>query len=252
MKLLLDIGNTRLKWMEADNGSLSGGGAVAHGGKPADTLARLALDEPEAIHIASVAGPAHEIALTRICLARWQQQPRFARSEAQREALVNAYAEPQRLGVDRWLAMLAAWMETRGACVVADAGTALTVDVIDERGQHLGGVIAAGLHASEQAVLGATRFPTRDKPLALHAGLGLDSESCVRQGAMLSVLGAIERAAGQAPGARRIITGGDAATLLPCLGPGWEHRPALIFEGLLRFAASAQAQGSASPPRGKP
>lgn len=238
MKLLLDVGNTRLKWIEAEGASLSGGGAVEHGGKPADALSRLAVDEPDAIHIASVAGPVNEIALTKTCLARWQQQPRFARSAAQHQGLVNGYADPQRLGVDRWLAMFAAWCTTRGACVVADAGTALTVDIIDASGQHLGGIIAAGLHTSEQAVLGATRFPAREKPLAIHAGLGLDTEACVRQGAMLSVLGAIERAAAQAPGARRVITGGDAATLLPLLGAGWEHRPALIFEGLLELSGS--------------
>lgn len=239
MVLLLDIGNTRLKWAVFEQGQLRPGGAVAHEGKPADALSRLDLDEPLSIRIASVAGAANDLALKKICLARWQQAPLMARSEAECLGLRNGYETPQRLGVDRWLAMLAAWSTQRGACVVVDAGTALTVDVIDASGQHRGGLIAAGLHTSEKAVLGATRFPVRAVPLPAHAGLGLETESCVRQGAMLSVLGAIDRACSVAPDAQRILTGGDAETLRPHLAGNWVLRSALVFEGLLALAQPA-------------
>lgn len=232
MKLLLDIGNTRLKWALLESGQITAGPAVSHGGDPADALSRMDLDEPDSIAIASVTGPAHELGLTKVCLARWQRRPFFARSEAERAGLRNAYADPSRLGVDRWLALLGAWHRMRGACVVADAGTALTVDALDASGQHLGGIIAAGLQASEQAVLGATRFPVRDAPLPIHAGLGLDTEACVRQGAMLSVLGAIDRAAAIQPTAKRYLCGGDAAALAPLLAQEWELRPQLVLEGL--------------------
>lgn len=236
--LLIDVGNTRLKWAEEAGGQLIAQGAVAHEGKPADALSRLDIDEPDAIHIVSVAGAAHELAINKVCLARWQQQPKYVRTQTEALGLCNGYAEPQRLGADRWVAMLAAWSLANGACVVADAGTALTVDVIDANGQHLGGIIAAGLHTSEKAVIGATRFPTRATPLQNHAGLGLDTEACVRQGAMLSCLGALNRAAATLPNAKRYLAGGDAEVLLPHL-PGWEHRPLLLFEGLLRLARPA-------------
>ncbi|MGQ0621781.1 MAG: type III pantothenate kinase [Panacagrimonas sp.] len=232
MKLLIDVGNTRLKWAWVEDGEIVEGGAAMHDDNPADILAQADLDEPDSIAVASVAGPAHDIALTKVCAVRWQLKPAFARVAAERDGLRNGYAEPQRLGVDRWLAMLAAWARTRGPCIVADAGTALTVDVVDDRGQHLGGIIAAGLRTSEKAVLGATRFPVRQVPLVPHAGLGLDSEACVRQGAMLSALGALDRVATQLPPARRYIAGGDAPTLIPFLGASWEHRPMLVFEGL--------------------
>ncbi|MDP1908698.1 MAG: type III pantothenate kinase [Hyphomicrobium sp.] len=231
--LLLDIGNTRLKWAHFTTGRLRSGGAVAHGGDPAAALAALELAPPESIRIASVAGTDNERAVEELCMSRWQQAPRFARAERECLGLRNGYAAPERLGVDRWIAMLAAWSTQRAACVVVDAGTALTVDVIDAQGQHLGGLIAAGLHTSELAVLGATRFPTRVQPLTTHDGLGLDTEACVRQGAMLSVLGAIDRACSRAPAAQQLITGGDAETLLPFLGTGWTLRPDLVFEGLL-------------------
>lgn len=234
--LLLDIGNTRLKWACFSAGRLRPGGAVAHGGDPAAALAELELAPPRSIRIASVAGADNERAVEQLCTSRWQQAPRFARAERECLGLRNSYDTPERLGVDRWIAMLAAWSTQHAACVVVDAGTALTVDVIDAQGQHLGGLIAAGLHTSELAVLGATRFATRAQPLTTHDGLGQDTEACVRQGAMLSVLGAIDRACSRAPAAQRLITGGDAEILLPFLGAGWTLRPDLVFEGLLALA----------------
>ena len=234
--LLLDVGNTRLKWAMAESGTFGADGAIVHEGKPADALSRLELDEePESIRVVSVAGPANELAINKICLARWQRAPVHARSEVERDGLRNGYAQPQRLGADRWIAMLAAWhLAGRGTFVVVDAGTALTVDVVDADGRHLGGIIAAGLQTSEKAVLGATRFPTRDTPLAEHAGLGLDTEACVRQGAMLSVIGAIERSTALAPNnARFVLTGGDAAALRPHLAGDWDLRSRLVMEGLL-------------------
>lgn len=238
--LLLDVGNTRLKWALAENGTVGADGAIVHDGKPAEALSRLELDdEPASIRIVSVAGPVHELALDKTCLARWHHAPIHARSEIVRDGLRNGYAQPQRLGADRWIAMLAAWhLAARGAFVVADAGTALTVDVVDPQGRHLGGIIAAGLQTSEKAVLGATRFPTRDTPLVDHAGLGLDTEACVRQGAMLSVLGAIERAAAQMPGALCFLTGGDASRLRPHLAGNWHEQPQLVLHGLLRLASA--------------
>lgn len=245
--LLLDVGNTRLKWATCQDGPVGSsgpggpGGAIVHDGEPAAALQALDETAPDAVWICSVAGPAHDQRLAETCLRRWGIAPQFAASESVRDGLYNRYAEPQRLGVDRWLALLAAWLETRGACVVADAGTALTVDGIDAGGRHQGGIIAAGLRTSENAVLGATRFPTRQTPLAPHAALGLDTETCVRQGAMLSVLGAIDRAAGVITGARRYLCGGDAQTLLPLLGPGWEYRPSLVLEGLLAVARTGKS-----------
>lgn len=233
--LLLDVGNTRLKWALSENGRIHMDGAIVHDGKPAEALARLDLDhEPDSIRIVSVAGPAHELAINKTCLARWHHAPVHARSEVERDGLHNGYAQPQRLGADRWIAMLAAWhLAGRKAFVVVDAGTALTVDVVDDSGRHLGGIIAAGLQTSEKAVLGATRFPTRDTPLTDHAGLGLDTEACVRQGAMLSVIGAIERAAATAPAnASRVLTGGDAPRLAAHLPGRWDLRPHLVLEGL--------------------
>jgi type III pantothenate kinase len=231
--LLLDIGNSRLKWAEVREGQLHFGAAIAHGGDAAACIAGLPPLRVDAVWVAQVLGPAQEAALIVAVQARWGVTPRLARSSARLGTLINAYAEPQRLGVDRWLALLALHREAPGAFAVASAGTALTLDRVADGGQHLGGIIAPGLHTAQQATLGATRFATRDLASAYTDGLGRDTEAAVRQGALLACVGALERGcAGLPEGARRVLTGGDAATLLPLL-PGWQHRPHLVLEGLL-------------------
>jgi type III pantothenate kinase len=237
-KLLIDIGNTRLKWALLDAGDAFGDcGVAVHGGDPAATLPDLAPLQPSEVWIAHVTGAEHGERLRGAVRERYGREPHYARSAASWHGLQNVYAEPERLGVDRWLVLIAAWSQKRGACCVVDAGTALTVDALDAEGRHLGGIIAAGIDTQQRALLGNTRFGTRRHSHRYHGGLGGDTESCVAQGAMMACLGAIDRACATAgDGARRLITGGDAALLLPHLGEAWEHRPHLVLEGLRALA----------------
>jgi len=237
MKLLIDVGNTRLKWALGQDASVCEPSALIHGGEPAGCIAKLPLSAVDEVWIAQVAGSEHADALAAAVRDRFGMPPQFARSSAEWRALRSAYDEPHRLGVDRWLALMAAWSEASSACCVIDAGTALTADCVDDSGRHLGGYIAAGLETQQRAVLGATRFATRDAATDYGSGLGRDTEACVRQGAMLACLGAIDRAAALAgAGARCLITGGDAVHLHPHLGAHWIWRPHLVLEGLLAFA----------------
>ncbi len=238
MKLLIDICNTRLKWAFADREDVPEAAAVLHEGEPARILAQLPAHPVDSVWIAQVTGAQHEAALDAAVRLRYGCSTHYARSTARWRELQSGYAEPERLGVDRWLVMIAAWARYRSAFCVVDAGTALTADAVDDRGQHLGGFIAAGLQTQQHATLGATRFATRDSVPRYDAGLGRDTEACVRQGAMLACLGAIDRAGGQAGAqAVRLMTGGDARLLLPYLSAGWQHRPNLVLEGLLALAA---------------
>lgn len=237
MILLLDIGNTRIKSAVWNGRKLKPGVALEHAGKPAEALQSLPSTKPEALWIAHVTGAQHEKRLSQTARAFFGVSPQFARSAKQAAGLVNAYREPERLGVDRWLALLGAWNAYGGPICVADAGTALTVDCADARGRHLGGFIAPGLLTAQKGVLGATRFATRKLDAKYHAGLGRDTESCVRQGAYLGCVGALDRASRTlGDQARKIITGGDARLLLPHLAGKWEHRPQLVLEGLLALA----------------
>jgi type III pantothenate kinase len=235
--LLLDIGNSRIKAARWDGGDLVELPTLAHAGDAAQALAQLPATAAGSVWIAHVLGAPAEAALRAAVQARWQRAPQFARAEPERLGLKNGYAEAARLGVDRWLALLGAWRRQRGAALVIDAGTALTADAVDADGRHLGGFIAPGLLTAQKALLGATRFATRDLDAAYQAGFGRDTEACVRQGALLACLGAIDRAAAQMPPeALRLITGGDAARLLPHLDGRWQPCPLLVLEGLLAVA----------------
>ena len=232
MILLIDAGNSRLKWALATAQGIGPVHALAHAGAAAEQLEQIDCDRPSSIYISSVLDAAQATAMTAACEARWQQTPCYARSRRQANTLRSAYREASRLGIDRWLALRAAWEDSQGACVVVDAGTALTVDLVDASGQHQGGIIAAGLATSRRALLGGTRFHALDAPFPQAAGLGRDTETCVAQGALMSCLGAIERVTALAPEARRYLCGGDAPLLLGMLAGDWIHRPELVLQGL--------------------
>lgn len=234
MMLLLDIGNSRLKWALADGARIRRSGAVAHRGEPARALRALAVPRGvTSAWMAHVVGP-HERQLRAALKARFGLAPRIVRTRGQCAGLRVAYADPSRLGVDRWLAMLALWTRDRAPFCVAVAGTALTFDAVDARGRHRGGLIAPGLGAAWGAVKGTTRFPLRRNPHYAR-GLGTDTDACVRQGALYACAGLIDKAAAGARG-RRYLGGGDARTLRPHLDGGWIVKENLVLEGLLAYA----------------
>jgi len=244
--LLLDVGNSRLKWALAEQDVPGAAAALEHGGDPSSAVAAIDAAGFDAIWVANVTGPAHTVSLGAALQLRFGLVPHFARVEARQAGLAVAYADPQRLGVDRWLGLLAAWSDARAPLCVLGAGTALTFDAVDAAGRHLGGVIAPGLLTMQQAVLGATRFHAAGPDLDYSDGLGQDTEACVRQGALHACAGLAERlAARYAAGAARILTGGDAGRLMPHLGPGWTLRPELVMEGLLRLARGAAGSAAA-------
>ncbi len=145
MKLLIDLGNTRLKWALWDAGRRLMGGVFAH----VDTSLEAALSnnwtalpKPEAIVVASVVKSAQEQELTRLLESHFDQAAEFVRSPAHALGIRNAYAEPERLGVDRFLGMATLHNASPRAQILVSCGTALTLDALTSAGQHLGGLIA--------------------------------------------------------------------------------------------------------------
>lgn len=242
MILLLDIGNSRLKWAVARGARLSAVRAVAHHGRPARVVRALKLARVDAVWMAHVVGPL-EKQLVGAIRARFGLAPRIVRTRKQFAGLRVAYRDPSRLGVDRFLAMLALWSAARRPFCVAVAGTALTFDAVDARGRHRGGLIAPGLNAAYGAVKGTTRFPLSPKPSRFTRGLGTDTDACVRQGTLYACAGAIERAARGAPGPR-YLGGGDARTLRPHLEGSWKVKENLVLEGLLAYARETAREGA--------
>ena len=235
MILLVDIGNSRVKWAVFDGGRLRAPEAREHSGLPGALLAKLSLPVTDAVWVSNVTGTEHEGPIADAIDAQCGARAQFARTRRNWSGLRVAYDEPERLGVDRWLAMAAVWIETEKPFCVVNAGTALTYDEVRRAGRHAGGLIAPGLSTALNAVRGSTRFALRPQAAAYAEGLGTDTEGCVRQGALYACAGLIERAAREVLGVR-VLTGGDAETLRPHLGRGWTVRPNLVLEGLLAYA----------------
>ena len=234
MILLLDIGNSRLKWAVARGARLSRVRAVPHHGHPARALRALKVPRISAVWMSHVVGP-HEHVLAVAIRRRFGVAPRIARTQKRCAGLRIAYANPARLGVDRWLAMLALWSAGHRSFCIANAGTALTFDAVDARGRHRGGLIGPGLATAWNAVRGSTRFALPPHPSRYTRGLGTDTSACVRQGALYACAGLIERAARES-GGKRFLAGGDAAALRRHLEGHWQLAPDLVLKGLLTYA----------------
>jgi len=254
MRLAIDAGNTRVKWAFGQAGTQ----AVEHRERDLRTVLRQSWagqPRPEAVHVASVAGAAVDDAIRAAAQDCWPGVPlTFLVSRAECCGVKVAYAEPERFGVDRLAALVAAHaMEADSPIVVVDAGTAVTVDVIDARGRHLGGLIMPGLRLLRESLLGGTAgVGPCDVPVnASGGGLQADTEAGVAAGAQCMFVGGVLRAidaANRVAGgdAYLYLTGGDAAILAESLERKHVLRPDLVLEGVTLMA---QAAGPDSPSR---
>ncbi|KAA0068648.1 type III pantothenate kinase [Rhodanobacter sp. T12-5] len=246
MRLLLDLGNTRLKWaLQAQPEGWLARGAVDW---REDTMAGLqlawsGLPRPDTVIAASVVDAVREALVAEVVGSLFARAPGWWRTPASACGVRNAYAEPQRLGVDRFLAMVAAYADGRAPCVLAGVGTALTLDALASDGRHLGGLIAPGPQLMRQSLLDATAKVRLDRPGEI-LELADNTADAVVSGCFQAAAALIERfatrMAARLDGAPSLILGGgDAATLMPLLS-----LPArLSQDGVLRgLAVWANAQ----------
>lgn len=240
-RLLVDIGNTRLKWTRASGESL--GAVVAHA-LDESLAGALATDwngDADEVWIASVAASA---VTADVAAAARRAFPR-ARIEvpstpAHALGVTTAYAEPERLGIDRFLALVAARARGEGPALVASLGTALAIDALARDGRHLGGLIAPSPELMREALLGATARPTFRGTPGL-ADFGRSTEACLHAGTWHAAAALVERAASRAAAiagepVRVLLAGGGASTLSPLVEVAHELAPALVLEGLARYA----------------
>jgi type III pantothenate kinase len=252
MTMLLDVGNTRLKWATLAGKRLVSHGSAVHRGSLDAAIATLAAALPDRatrIIAANVAGDAVAARLRALAAARPDSSLELVATTAERFGVRCAYSDPSRLGVDRWVAVLAAYRAAGGAACVIDAGTAATFDAVDAGGQHLGGLILPGTRLLAGALdtgtsdIGPTA-PAGGVPRGLEL-LGRSTAAAVSNGAWLALAAALDRAVAavaQGLGARPAVflTGGDAPILR-----GWMETPVilradLVLEGLALFARSDQ------------
>jgi type III pantothenate kinase len=248
MILLVDIGNTRVKWAQLEAGKLVARGSAPHRESPDAAFAALAAAFPERstrIVAANVAGEALAARL-RTLAAQAGATLELVAVTAERFGVRCAYTEPARLGVDRWLGVIAAHRLAHDAACVVSVGTAMTFDAVDASGAHLGGLIVPGARLLAAALdrntsdIGATSA-SGVVPAGLDL-LGRSTDAAVAHGAWLALaasvdraFAAVARALGTTP--TLYLTGGDAATLARWLESECELRADLVLEGLALFAA---------------
>lgn len=153
--LLIDIGNTRIKLAVYDDSNYEYLGAFAADKLASNESACKFLNKldftPSNIYISSVASPEVELEVRTAIANKWGLLPIFMSTQAECCDLVNGYSKPSQLGVDRWLAMVGARSLTKAPFVVIDAGTAITVDSVDQ-GKHQGGFIVPGLKSMRETL----------------------------------------------------------------------------------------------------
>lgn len=239
MILLLDAGNTRVKWGVLDGARGRGEGALAH-----DELARLA-------DIAAQHGPFGRVVGSNVAGAAVAARiaealrdagaaPAWLTSSGQCCGVTNGYEQPEQLGSDRWAALIGARALHAAPCLVVNAGTATTIDVLDAEGRFRGGVILPGEQLMRRALAGNTA----QLPLApgRYTATPCNTADAIASGCLHAQAGAVERMyrliAGQ-PQAACLISGGGAAPLAAALEIPHRHIENLVLKGLAVIATTS-------------
>jgi len=244
--LLVDIGNSRVKWASLEGGVLGAQQAAEYADwSSADWRERLFGEAaPVRVLAASVAGERGIRALdeaARAVVGRGLERVTTSRTAA---GVVNGYADPGQLGVDRWLAVIGAWHRVQGPCVVADVGTAATVEVVAADGRHRGGYIVPGPRLMVGALLERTSdlasFRATSPPGA-GSVFADNTRDAIERGCRVALAAWIDRCvrdAGRdllAP-PRLLLSGGAAMEMRAFLDSSFEPVPDLVLRGLAVLA----------------
>ena len=240
--LLIDQGNTAIKWRMSDASGLRPEGGVV---ESVEALrADLAAFDWGAVGLSSVGSDETRSALTEMLSAMRAATVFTASSERACLGLRNSYADPERMGVDRWLAMLAARDALEGAFCVIDAGTAVTVDIVAADGQHEGGYILPGPELMRRALMSDTGRIRAEAGVAPDLAPGQSTTDCVNAGVWRAACAGVQSVMADHPEHRVIVTGGGAAGLLT-LGVTADFRPDLVLQGLWVWLSKALDDQSA-------
>ncbi|MGD8312110.1 MAG: type III pantothenate kinase [Gammaproteobacteria bacterium] len=240
MILLLDAGNTAIKWGVYRDGLLARTGGFRHRDEDFPSVAAAAwhdVQRPARVVVANVGGQRLGRQISEYTAARWAMAPEFVRTTAAAGGVINAYADPARLGVDRWAALIGARQHCRAPVCVIDCGSAITVDLLDTGGRHRGGVILPGIEMLQTVLLENTANIRMTDPVTEISPLARDTGSAVTSGAVYMAVAALGRVVADMAAATEVepavvVAGGDAVRILPLLNLSARHDPDLVLKGL--------------------
>jgi len=246
--LLVDAGNSRIKWNVYSPASKQYAlppQAVNWREGDINTILQdqwQGLSGIDAVLAASVTGQPVQQAIQQYAQNQWSVQPTFITTQAQAFGVRNAYKVPEQLGVDRWLAVLAArtLFPDQNVCVV-DCGTAITVDTVTHTGRHLGGLIIPGPYLMKTALFQQThgvKISHGDMELSPFTD---STTNGVNHGVLLAAVAFVDRAVADIENELgedlvKMITGGDAQMIATHSRHALHHQPEMVLKGLALYA----------------
>lgn len=254
--LLLDAGNTRLKWALCERGQFLQCGVFTYEWPllPTQFHAQWGLltgvKKVDRLVLCNVVGDRFELPLRQWLVDNLLQETgrltiETVQAQAQAFGVRCAYQKPAQLGADRWAALVAARHYVVGACCVISCGTALTVDVLNAEGVHIGGLIAPGIAMMRQGLLANTAHIEIEEVTTTSIFCVRDTASAVQAGIMAAAVGTVQQVLqqchehGQKPPVC-VVTGGDAELLLPALPTSSQHKTKWVLKGLAIIAGCNQ------------
>ncbi|MGA9855142.1 MAG: type III pantothenate kinase [Gammaproteobacteria bacterium] len=241
--LLVDVGNTRIKWGLAHDHVISGYGALEYKDKQiSEVLASAWADLPFPVRILviNVAGASLAEGINCYCHEQFQREPEYVQTALQACGVTNGYTRPAQLGVDRWAAVIGAYHIYSGPTCIISCGTAITVDTVTRDGRHLGGLIAPGISVMQHA-LAAVAPAIPKAPGDAFTLYGRDTRTAITSGVLYAAAGLMERVtteiqAQQGAQTKFLLTGGDAERMQPIVRGQFTLAPHLVLEGLAVLA----------------
>jgi len=240
MILAIDAGNSRVKWGWHDGSgwsSLATVSLIEFAAANHDINPFAATHEnPARIVISNVAGDgAHQLLINWTSI--FDAEPLWLKGEAERCGVSSRYERPEQLGPDRWAALIAARALHQGPCLVVNAGTATTADVLSAQGEFLGGLILPGVDLMRFVLHEHTgRLPLQEGRFVRTPRNTIDA---IETGCLHAQAGAVERMARVAgDGALCLVSGGAGLALVEQLGIPCRYVENLVLEGLARIAWS--------------
>lgn len=242
MNILIDLGNSRLKWARHAPGLWRSEAALLEGEDDMGLLLDRewnGIPAPQKVIVCSVSSAQRLRVLEQWALTHWSVTPRIVSTQPEQLGVINRYREPRQLGADRWAALIGARGLTSSASCVVDCGTAVTVDALTEKGEFLGGVIFPGLRLLRDSLARGTEGIKATESEVTDC-LARSTADGVAAGTLYGLAGAVERLIDEyrrTLGAtmKIFLTGGDAPQLAARLRVETIAVPDLVLTGLARM-----------------
>lgn len=249
MNLLIDMGNTRLKWGRAKGGQIISGQSLVNARLNRQELIERwkDLSRPKRLAVSCVSSNRLLELVQSVALELWPDVDIvLVKSQACAFGVTNAYLQPEKLGVDRWLSLVAVWCRYQNPACIVDCGTAITVDLIDADGKHQGGLISPGLALMKNSLAQGTEAlsvsetnhasgqPIAALPPSMAVGPANFTEAAIYSGTLAAAVGLIEHTLAKQPANMHLVlTGGDAELIARQLNVASTVDPELVLRGLL-------------------